>query len=181
MEVVNVILGPVGQIVPKLPPALFSLLIGMLLIKVVIFFLRHSLKVLKFPTDLRGLIISLSKVGLWILLVIYLASILGLDKLALAISGSALVLVFFLNNSAATLIGDLVAGFFLIGDPDFEVGMRVVANEGKTEGVITSIDMRKVRVIDDSGNLHILPNSIIEKGEWTVLERKEKKRRLLKR
>jgi small-conductance mechanosensitive channel len=108
------------------------------------------------------------------MLVIFVASSLGLTNLAWALSGSAVVLVFFLNSSAGPLIGNMVSGLFLIGDPDFTVGMRVITNDGKTEGIIKGIDMRKVRIQDAKGKLHVVPNSLVENTEWVILERKAK-------
>lgn len=175
MDIFKLFFDPIFLVIPKIPGVIFNLLIGILIIKFLTYLLKHSIKILKIPADLRGLVITSVKLGLWLMLVIFVTSSLGLGNLAVLISGSAVVLVFFLNNSVGPLLGDIFSGLFLVGDPDFTVGMKVQVNEGKTEGVIHGIDMRKVRLIDDDGKLHVIPNSKIEKGEWVILERKAEK------
>lgn len=173
MEIVKLFLDPLAKILPKIPGALLNLLIGLILIKIATALIRRGIKILKIPHDLRGIIITLSKLFLWLFLIIFIVSQLGLGNLAVLISGSAVVLVFFLNTTAGPLLSDIFAGLFLIGDPDFTVGMKVQVNDGKTEGLIKGIDMRKVRILDSKGKLHVVPNSVIEKGVWTVIERKK--------
>lgn len=174
MNIAEAIFLPLQHILPKLPVATFNLLVGIIFINIIMFAVRRAVRLLKIPHDLRGIVISLSNFVLWIMLTIFVASSLGLNNLAWALSGSALILVFFLNNSAGPLIANVVSGLFLIGDPDFTVGMKVITNDGKTEGVIKGIDMRKVRIQDTKGKLHVVPNSLVENTEWVILERKAK-------
>lgn len=175
MEIFNLFLEPIKLIVPKLPGAILNLIIGYILIRVINFIVKKLIRFLKFP-KLRGIILSGINLFLWVLLITFIASSMGFGKLALAISSSAIVLVFFLNTGAAALISDIVSGLFLIQDPDFGVGMRVSIGSGdaKVEGIIKDIDMRKVRILDDKGNLHVFPNSNIEKNEWVLLEKDRK-------
>lgn len=174
MDVIKAFFEPLVLIFPRLPAAIFNLLVGMVLIKIATTAIRHGIKFLRFPKDLRGIIITLSKLFMWLFLIIFIAIQLGLGNLAVLLSGSAVILVFFLNTTAGPLLSDVFAGVFLISDPDFTVGMKVQVNDGKTEGVIRGIDMRKVRILDSKGKLHVIPNSLIEKGVWTVIERKAK-------
>jgi small-conductance mechanosensitive channel len=174
MEIVKLFWEPIAKVLPHIPGAILNLLIGLIIIKIATVLVRRGVKVLKIPHDLRGIIITLSKLFMWLFLIIFIVSQLGLGNLAVLISGSAVILVFFLNTTAGPLLSDIFAGLFLIGDPDFTVGMRVRVNDDKTEGIIKGIDMRKVRILDDKGMMHIVPNSVIEKGVWTVLERKAK-------
>jgi small-conductance mechanosensitive channel len=136
--------------------------------------LNHFLKITKLP-QVRGIIISLSKFILWIMLLIFVFNNLGFGNFAIALSGSVLVLAFFLNTGVAPLITDVVAGVFLCTDPDFKTGSMVRLGNGDnaTEGIIKDVDMRKVRILDDDGRIHVVPNSVIEKNEWTVIEKKD--------
>jgi len=174
MDVINLFVEPIKQIIPKIPGAFLDLIVGVIVIKILVAIVRHGVKLLKIPKDLRGLIITLTKLTSWVILTIFIVSELGLGNLAVMLSGSAVILVFFLNTSVGPLLADIFSGLSLISDPDFTVGMKVQVNDGKTEGVIRGIDMRKVRIEDSKGKLHVIPNSLIEKGVWTVIERKAK-------
>lgn len=177
MEIIKLFLEPVTTIGPKLPAALLNFVVGYLLIKLIMFIVRRAVKILNIHQDLRGIIITFSKLFLWLVLIVFILSQLGFGDLAILLSGSAVVLVFFLNTTAGPLLADVFAGVFLISDPDFTVGMEVEVNDGKTKGTIQGIDMRKVRILDEKGKLHVLPNSMIEKGEWTVVARCSTKRK----
>ena len=177
MNILDVFLQPVIKVIPHIPEAILSLVIGYVVITILVFVLKHVLKYTKFPKDLKGLFVSGVKTILWLILIIFIVKALGLGNLVVAISGSAIILAFILNNGAAGLVSDIISGIFLASDPDFHVGMKVSLNEGKTVGVIKHLDTRKVRIVDDKGVMHVLPNSLVEKGEWLVLEKIEQKSR----
>jgi small-conductance mechanosensitive channel len=137
--------------------------------------LRKFLKVTRLP-KLRGLILSLTNLFLWTILIIFLANNLGFSKLAVAISGTILVLVFFLNTGLGPLVTDAVSGIFLCTDPDFCPGSRIQINRAgvdTVEGIIKQVDMRKVRIVDDQGRLHVFPNSLVDREHWLLLEKKD--------
>jgi small-conductance mechanosensitive channel len=56
---------------------------------------------------------------------------------------------------------------------DFEVGDEVIVGETPTQGVIESLDARRVRLRDKDGILHIIPNSIVERKEWVLVHRRQ--------
>jgi small-conductance mechanosensitive channel len=174
MNIVNLFVEPITRILPKLPIALLDLVIGYIIIRVLMGLLNHALKISKLP-QVRGIIISLTKFILWIILLIFIFNDLGFGNFALALSGSVLVLAFFLNTGVAPLITDILAGVFLCTDPDFKTGSRVKLGTGEnvTEGVVKDVDMRKVRILDDNGKIHVVPNSVVEKNTWIVLEKKD--------
>lgn len=176
MDILNLFLEPIQAILPKIPSTLLNLIIGYIAIQVTLWIVASLLHLTSLPR-LRGIILSLIRLALWVILIIFLANNLGFDKLAIAISGSALVLVFFLNTGLAPLITDAISGIFLCADPDFKIGSRVKIGKGEnsTIGVVKEVDMRKVRLIDDEGNTHVMPNSILDKDFWTVLEKTETK------
>lgn len=174
MDILEPIFRQIQNIIPKLPLIVFNLLVGMVIIKIITMLVRKAVKLLKIHHDLRGFIINAAKLISWTFLIIYTVSSLGFGSLAVMLSGSAVALAFILNNSAGSFLGDIFAGLSLISDPDFSVGMKVSINDGKTEGVIKEIDMRKVRILDNKDKIHVIPNSFIEKNEWVVIERKVK-------
>jgi hypothetical protein len=83
--------------------------------------------------------------------------------------------VFFLNTGLGPLVTDAVSGIFLCTDPDFCPGSRVRlgSSDKLVEGVIKQVDMRKVRLIDDNGCLHVFPNAVVDRDQWMVIERKD--------
>jgi len=174
-------IDPIVGIIPKIPNALLILALGIIFIKIIITFLDRflSLKVIKLPNGLKGILISVVKLFLWVFLFIFMISNLGFSNLALAISGSTAIFIFFLSSGASGLISDTISGIFLVGDPDFNVGDKVKAGEKDTEGIIYDMDMRKTRIKDKNGEIHVIPNSLIEKKEWVVLERHKGRRKEL--
>jgi small-conductance mechanosensitive channel len=175
MDIFNAFVHPIIKLGPKLPEAALNLVVGFILIEVILFFAKRFLKIVRIPKDLKGLFLSGMRAILWLFLIIFVIKALGLGNLVLAISGSAVILAFVLNQGAAGLISDIISGISLAGDKNFHVGMKVSLNEGKTVGIIKSVDMRKVRILDEKGQIHVVPNSVVEKNEWLVLETQTKK------
>ena len=161
--------------VRSLPLLIGGLVLGWLLIKIITFFLSRAIKHARVPKDIRGLIISVTRFVLWVVLIVVLSSVAGLGRFAVAISGSAAVAAFFLSASVGPLLSNIFAGLFLASDPDIKVGMKLTTNDGKTTGVVKEIDMRKVRIEDEKGLLHVVPNSLVEGTEWIILDRNVKK------
>lgn len=163
------------ELLPKMPVLVIDLLIGYVLIKVLIWLLEYFLRITKLP-KLKGVMVSATKTGLWLILIIFIANQLGFNRLAVAISGSVLVLVFFLNTGLGPLIGDIVSGIFLCGDPDFRSGSKVKIGKGDdcSVGEILEVDMRKVRIRDEKGQTHVIPNSVVDRDQWMVLEKPQR-------
>ncbi len=174
MDIITEYLEILGKYVKLLPWAILALVIGWIIIKIVIYFLRRALKITRVHADIKGVIITVTRFVLWLVLIVTIAQSLGMGGLAVALSGSAAVVAFFLSASVGPVLSNLFAGLFLVSDPDIKVGMKVTINDGKTTGVVKGIDMRKVRVEDEKGLLHVVPNSLVEGTEWIILERKEK-------
>jgi len=175
----DVVLGYLKTILHFLeisPLIILGFLFGMLLIKLSVLTLRQILRFSKVPIDVRGLIVTITKLALWITLVVVMTQVIGFGSLAVAITGSAAIVAFFLSASVGPLLSNIFAGLFLVGDPDIRAGMKVTTNDGKTTGVIKGIDMRKVRIEDDKGFLHVVPNSAVENTEWIILSRHVKKK-----
>jgi small-conductance mechanosensitive channel len=157
-----------------LPLAIIGFVAGWFVIRMIIFFLRRAIKLAKVPKDVQGLIITVTRFLLWIVLFVLVAQSLGLGGLAVAISGSAAVAAFFLSASIGPLLSSIFSGIMLASDHDIKVGMKITTNDGKTTGTIKGIDMRKVRIEDDKGRLHVVPNSLVEGTEWVILDRNSK-------
>jgi small-conductance mechanosensitive channel len=159
---------PVIKALPKLPMAMLTLLFGyaaMMIIKKVII---GSLLVTKAPKALVQMLMSIINVFLWVLLLALISQSLGLNQIAIALSGSVALIGLAVATGANGLIADVIAGLFLAKDPNFNCGYRIKTNEA--EGVIEKIDLRKIRIRDKDGKLHVVPNSAFDKMQWIVLD-----------
>ena len=164
----------VSNILPQIPAALVFFLIGFVIIRLLSWAAELVLGLFRFPKGLKGIIHSLIDALLWLFLIISILQVLGLTGLALIFSGSIAAIGLALGAGASGLAADILAGVFLSQDKDFDIGDLVRLGEGPTEGIIESMDMRRTRVRDKDGKLHVLPNSVIERKEWVVIaERKD--------
>jgi moderate conductance mechanosensitive channel len=131
---------------------------------------KHDLLRRRVPTALVGMLTSVIAALFWYFVIMAILSTLpGFDDMVL---GMGIIFAFFtlaVGLAMSGVLKELVSGAFLVTDKDFGAGCRVKA--GGVEGVIESVDIRKSRVRDATGNLHVLPNSIVEPNEWIVYER----------
>ena len=166
-----------GQFLPKLPGMLITFVIGAVLIRLVLWLVRSGLKVARLPQGLSGIIGSLAAVLSWVTLIVVIFVSYGFDRFALYLSGSTAIILFVLGAGASQLIADIISGLALSSDHHFRVGAWVRAGDRSTEGRIISMDMRKTRIEDQKGLLHVIPNGVIEKNEWVLLSRGQAKKR----
>ncbi len=174
MYIIEEFLKTIFDFLPKVPFLLIGILAGWAIIKLMIFVLKRSLRLARVKRDVSGLIITTCRFILWIILVAVILQALGFGGIAIAITGSAALVAVFLSASVGPTLSNIFSGIFLAGDPDIKVGMKIITNSGDTKGVVKAIDMRKVRIEDDKGILHIIPNSVVENGEWVVVDRNKK-------
>jgi small conductance mechanosensitive channel len=168
-EILTSLWQPIEHYGPKIPELIVTIVIGILLVKLLLMILSRSLRVIRISRALSNVLISIISVILWVLLFSELARQAGMTNLAFTISGSIVVIGLALANGASTLTSDIISGIYLAKDQDFEIGYRVKI--GDIEGIIRKVDMRKVRVRDDEGKLHIFPNNVVDKADWVVLAR----------
>lgn len=169
-----------NKVVPNIPLTVLGILIGVLIVRMLIRVTRYLMKLTTLPKGLRQIIASAIETILWLVLTIQVLSWLGFGGIIVFFSSSALALGILLAAGGSTLLADLVSGIFLARDIDFNVGDEVRAGENPIEGVIESMDVRRVRIRDKKGLLHILPNSVVERKEWVVLQRRTEVTPLMK-
>ncbi len=160
-----------GGIIPKIPTAIIVLLAGYILIKLTASFTKVALGWTRWPIGLQEIMRTIIRIILWVLIMITILQILGLSNVALALTGSLAILLLGFSSGISSTVSDLMAGLQLANDKDFKVGYKVKAGNQKTVGIIREMDIKKIRIEDDSGHLHVIPNSDIEKNEWVVLYR----------
>ena len=164
---------PIKDLAPKLPNIVLTVVVGYFVIKVIGYLTKRALKVVRVPKTFVGIIVSLLVVTLWVILASEIADSAGLSKLALTISGSLVALAFTLANGATLLTSDLISGLFLAKDKDFDCGARVKI--GDIEGTVKKLDIRKVRIEDDEGNIYVIPNAKLDSRDgWKVIKTDKK-------
>ena len=160
-----------GGIVPNIPRAIIIALVGYIVIRILGWIFSKLIGWTHWPIGLQEIMNTLTRIALWLFLTITVLQILGLSSVALAITGSFAVLLLGFSQGISNTVSDLMAGLQLSSDKDFKVGYHIKAGDKQTEGIIREMDIKKTRVEDADGNLHVIPNGLIEKNEWTVLER----------
>lgn len=154
----------------RLPQLLLTLVVGFIIIKIVKLIIHGAIQVTKTNAAMKSILISVIDVALWLFLAAALLQQVGLPQIALALSGSTVILGLAISTGSAAFVQDLVSGIFLAQDPDFNVGDRLRVED--VEGVIERMDARKIRLRDDKGLLHIFPNSKLDTVAWTVIQKK---------
>jgi small-conductance mechanosensitive channel len=161
------------SIAAKLPGAIISFILGYLAIKITMFFAKKSIKIFRTSAAVRTILIKIIEGFLWFFLIIFILNYLGLGGLVVAITGASVLVGFILNNGLSQSISDIFSGIELSREKDFKVGTKISTNEDKIVGEVVGMNLRKVKIIDDQGKLHVVPNSIFDKNEWVVLKRKD--------
>lgn len=173
----NALLEPVtqwlGGTAPSIPKAILLFIIGFIAIKVLSRVLTHALGLAKLPKGMIKVSVKLLDLVLWILLSIALLQLAGLSNVALAMSGAFAVLALAFSQGFSATVGDTISGLNLARDKHFRIGDRVRVGplDQKIEGIIIDMDTRKSRLKDDSGQIFVVPNSVIDRNSFTLLER----------
>ena len=157
----------------NLLPSLFDLLIGILTIRIIVRGLRLLLKFTQMQTGLRYVLTSIVETILWIFLAAVLLQELGLSGVIYFFTGSIAAIGIAMAAGGSTLVSDIIAAIFLARDTDFNIGDEVIVGEQPepARGVIVRMDARRIRLLDKDGVLHIVPNSLVERHEWIVINR----------
>ncbi len=173
----NALLEPVtqwlGGTAPSVPKAILLFVIGFIAIRVLSKVLTHALGLAKLPKGMIKVSVKLLDLVLWILLSIALLQLAGLSNVALAMSGAFAVLALAFSQGFSATVGDTISGLNLARDKHFRIGDRVRVGpiEQKIEGVIIDMDTRKSRLKDSAGNIFVVPNSVIDRNSFTLIER----------
>lgn len=163
---------PVMLALPKLPVAILTFMVGYLVLWTASQIIRSLFKLTGMTKAVNQILRSIINVLMWAVLLALVFQSLGLPQVALALSGSVAIFGIFMASGANFLVTDILSGFFLAKDPDFNVGVRIKTAD--FEGVIEHIDLRKVRVRDNDKHLHVIPNSVLDKAQFIVLDENAK-------
>ena len=155
----------------KLPQLLLTLVLGYIAIKVIKAIIHSAIRVSRANQAMKGVLISVVDIGLWILVLAAILQQVGLGSVAVALSGTVAIAGIAISIGSSAFVQDLVAGIFLAQDPDFSVGDTI--ETGQIVGTVERMDARKVRLRDQKGKLHVYPNSAFDKASWVLIEKKK--------
>lgn len=160
---------------PRLVRASIVLILGIIAVKVSMILIDRFMSYIKISVGLKEILEVLIKIGLWTLLVVAVLQALGLSNVALALAGLLAAFSFGISQGLTQSVSDLVSGLQLANDHDFRIGDQVEVGDKdlRVKGYILEMDTKKSRIIDKDGNLHVIPNSVVDRNSWTLIERDE--------
>jgi len=91
--------------------------------------------------------------------IIAILDLAGIDTRALL--GGAAILGVAVGFGAQNLVRDIITGFFIIYERQYDVGDYVSASG--VSGVVEEVGLRTTRLRDWNGDVHIIPNGLIDK------------------
>lgn len=158
----------VADVLPEILTGLVFLAVSYVVIKVVMVVVRGVLR-----QTFRGepiyvhLASTIVLTFLWFGVFLSFLTAVGLGAIAASLGTASGFLALGVSYALSDMIKDVVAGVYLLRDPDFEVGDRVVASD--TEGVVQAIELRKTR-FDVGEDIVVRANAEVEK-KWTLKSR----------
>ena len=164
--VVSAITGQFMQYIPKLPTVIFVIAAGVLLIRLLQGILQRMLKVAKVDQTLITFVTTFVKFACWVFLIATVFSILGFSQISLAFSGSIALVIMGVATNANSLVQDLLSGLFLLAEPDFKEGRSIRLNA--VNGTIIGMDIKKTKILDAEGNIHIVPNRMFDANIFVI-------------
>jgi small-conductance mechanosensitive channel len=170
-NIFNPIIDGLNNILPKIPGAILTLLVGWFLIQLTAWLVRVFMALTGTQHSFRQVLSSIISSALWAFLAIQILQELGFGNIVTFFAGSVVAIGLVMAAGGSTLVSDIIAGLFLARDNDFNVGDEVILGEVPTKGTIVLMDSRRVRVRDDKGVVHVIPNSVVERKEWVVVKR----------
>ena len=129
-------------LVDKVFTALITLVVGILVIKAVMRLLTRALEKSKLEKAAYSLILSLARVGLYLLLGLSLATSLGIDVTGVVALASVLTLA--VSLALQNMLTNVLGGFTLLTTHPFHSGDYV--DIGGQSGTVTQIDMSYTRL-----------------------------------
>lgn len=148
---------------PRFVTGLVFLTIAYLAIKLVLRLVRGSLDRL-YPEDqdlVVSLLVTVVAVFLWFGVGLTLLKIIGMGDVAASLGTATGFVALGVSYALSNMIADVVSGVYLLRDPDFTPGDRIVT-DGVT-GELTAIELRKSRFRNDEGETVVVANRDVEK------------------
>ena len=146
-----------GNAANNLLSAVLVLVIGLLVIRVVMSLVKKALEKSKLEKAAHTLILSLSRVALYVLLALSVASSLGIDVTGVVALASVLTLA--VSLSLQNALTNVMGGFTLLSTHPFHSGDFVeVAGQS---GTVQEINMTYTKLVTPDNKVVSIPNSAV--------------------
>ena len=100
---------------------------------------------------------SFAKYIIWLIAIIMMLGVLGVNTMALVASAGIMALI--IGLGAQSLIADVIAGLFIVFEGEYKVGDIIVIDGWR--GTVLEIGVRTTRIVDAGGNVKIINNHSI--------------------
>lgn len=165
-ELVTEALSDIAAYLPKLPSIIIVLGLGVFVIRFLQKAVVRLLRRLRLDDTLISFVNAFLTFACWVFLISIVFSILGFPQISVAFSGSIALILVGVASNANSMIQDLLAGIFLIADPDFKIGSYVKVNN--IAGRVVKLDIKKTKIMDDEGNVHVISNKVFDSSVYTI-------------
>lgn len=157
-EVKNAVLNAILQSLGKIISAIEVIILAALVVRLITLFSALGFKNNAKMLTVMSLLTSVLKWVVVIIIILLVLSIFGVDTGTLLASAGILTLV--IGLGAQSLIADILAGFFLVFEGEYQVG-DIVSIDG-WRGTVKDIGIRVTRLVDAGGNVKTINNSDVK-------------------
>ena len=151
---------------PKLPAAIVVVGVGSMLIRFLKKIAGKLMQRFKLEAGIIGFVQAFITFACWVLLISIVFAVLGFPQISVAFSGSIALILVGVASNANSMIQDLLAGVFLLADPDFKVGAQVKVNN--VEGTVINLDIKKTKIMDADGRIHVVSNRTFDSSVYII-------------
>lgn len=149
--------GAGAKAISAVGSAALTLVVGLLVIKAVLRLERTALEKTRLEKAAHSLVLSLTKVALYLLLGLSIAGSLGIDVTGVVAMASVLTLA--VSLALQNMLTNVLGGFALLTTHPFHSGDYV--DIGDLSGTVTSIDMTYTRLVTPDNKMVCIPNSTV--------------------
>ena len=160
-EILSALKALPAAAVEKLVPAVLILVVGILVIRIVMTIVKKLLEKTKLEKAAHGLVKSVVRVTLYVLLVLILAGSLGIDVSSVVALASVLTLA--VSLSVQNALTNVIGGFTLLYTHPFKSG-DFVEVAGKS-GTVQEISMTYTKLATPDNKIISIPNSSVVSGD----------------
>lgn len=148
------------------------LIVALVIIMVIRAILRKVLGAMPINKKISSLIVTIVYVLMLFIIMVSFLEMIGLGQIALALGAAIAFIALAVGMAMNSVLGDFVAGAFLLGEKDFGAGFLVEA--AGVKGTVIDVDMRKTRIQGEDGIYYVIPNKAVESATWKVMKRPAK-------
>jgi len=160
-EIIAALTALVGASVQKAVPAVLILVVGLLIIRIIMTIVKKLLDKTKLEKAAHGLVKSVARVVLYVLLGLIVADSLGIDVTSIVALASVLTLA--VSLSVQNALTNVIGGFTLLYTKPFKSG-DFVEVAGKS-GTVQEISMTYTKLATPDNKLISIPNSSVVSGD----------------